>query len=898
MTARLELERPWHSLTPDEALKALDARRRGLSWQEVETRLSAFGPNELPKRKRTPALVVYLRQFKSPLIYLLLVAALVSLFIGEGADAVFIFAVLQVNAVIGAVQEWKAQTSAEALDALVPSRVVVMRDGQRQHLDAAGLVPGDVVDLDSGAGVPADIRLLTAREVKVDESLLTGESVSIDKDAGAVLEAPTPLGDRANMLHAGSTVLHGRATGVVARTGIGTEVGRIAEALISADLPPPPLVQQLARFTRAIGMVIIVAIAVLAVAQFIRGMAVADVFLVAVALAVSAIPEGLPVAITVALAIGTARMARRNVVVRSLPAVEGLGSCTLIASDKTGTLTRNELTVRRIFVPASGEIEVTGEGYVPHGAVLFEGKDIDRAEGSVRERVRRLALSGALCNEASFYAAEDGYHRVGDTVDVALLVFAAKLGYDKSALDDEYLQAGIIPFEPHRRFAASFNRHEDRFLVHVKGAAETVLPMCGGGDAEAVLAESERLSAAGYRVLAVARGEASAKQAAAAAPSALKDLAFLGLVGIIDPVRAEVPEAVARCHSAGVDVRMVTGDHPATALAIARELGIAGVKEEVVTGAALSTLADDPEALDRTVRGARVFARVEPVQKLAIVQALQSAGHDVAVTGDGVNDAPALGAANIGVAMGKEGTDVARGIADLILTDDNFASIVAGVEEGRVAYDNVRKVIYLLVSTGAAEVVLFFLALASGLPLPLFAVQLLWLNLVTNGIQDVALAFEKGEPGVLRRKPRPPRQPIFDRRMIEETVVSGTFIGCVAFLYFSWSLSQGWSEEQARNTLLLLMVLFENVHAFNCRSETRSAFQIPFASNPLLVLGVIAAQGVHIAAMFVPGLNDVLGIQPIGIADWLMVAVVALSLIVVMEAYKRIRAPDREGAGS
>jgi magnesium-transporting ATPase (P-type) len=422
--------------------------------------------------------------------------------------------------------------------------------------------------------------------------------------------------------------------------------------------------------------------------------------------------------------------------------------------------------------------------------------------------------------------------------------------------------------------------------------------MCGGGDAETVLAESERLSAAGYRVLAVARGEASAKQAAAAAPSALKDLAFLGLVGIIDPVRAEVPEAVARCHSAGVDVRMVTGDHPATALAIARELGIAGVKEEVVTGAALSTLADDPEALGRTVRGARVFARVEPVQKLAIVQALQSAGHDVAVTGDGVNDAPALGAANIGVAMGKEGTDVARGIADLILTDDNFASIVAGVEEGRVAYDNVRKVIYLLVSTGAAEVVLFFLALASGLPLPLFAVQLLWLNLVTNGIQDVALAFEKGEPGVLRRKPRPPRQPIFDRRMIEETVVSGTFIGCVAFLYFSWSLSQGWSEEQARNTLLLLMVLFENVHAFNCRSETRSAFQIPFASNPLLVLGVIAAQGVHIAAMFVPGLNDVLGIQPIGIADWLMVAVVALSLIVVMEAYKRIRAPDREGAGS
>ena len=891
MTIEIDVERPWHSLTPDEALEALRVDRDGLAAADVAARRAAFGPNELPRRKPPSALVIYLRQFEGPLIYLLLAAAAVSLLIGEPADAAFIFAVLQINAVIGAVQEWKAQTSAAALAGLVRDRVVVIRAGQRRRVDSAGLVPGDLVQLESGALVPADIRLLGARELKVDESLLTGESISVDKEAQGVLEAGAPLGERFNMLHAASTVLHGRAEGVVTRTGIHTEVGRIAEALITAETPPPPLVQRLIRFTRAIGTVIMVAIVVLAVVQLLRGIPLAEVFFIAVALAVSAIPEGLPVAITVALAIGTARMARRNVVVRLLPAVEGLGACTLIASDKTGTLTRNELTVKRVFIPGIGEIEVTGEGYVPEGAVTYGGESLAGAAARVQDRARRLALSGALCNEASFYAGAEGYSHVGDTVDVALLVLAAKLGYDKAVLQHDFPQTAIIPFESHRRFAASFNSHGARSLVHVKGAAETVVPMCAGVAADALLAEAERMAAAGYRVLAVASGEVAGLHAEAGSPQALEGLDFLGFVGIIDPLRAEVADAVARCRMAGVKVRMVTGDHPATALAIAKELGIAEARDDVITGAELGALADDPEVFDSTVARARVFARVEPVQKLTIVQTLQRAGHFVAVTGDGVNDAPALAAANIGVAMGKEGTEAARGAADLILTDDNFASIVAGIEEGRIAYDNVRKVIYLLISTGAAEVVLFALAIAAGLPLPLFAVQLLWLNLVTNGIQDVALAFEKGEPGVLERRPRPPRQPIFDRRMVEQTIVSGAFIGTVAFLYFSWSLSLGWSEIQARNSLLLLMVLFENVHVFNCRSETRSAFRIPLASNPLLIAAVIAAQGVHIAAMFTPGLRDVLGVAPIAVADWFMIAAVALSLIVVMELYKRLRPP-------
>jgi magnesium-transporting ATPase (P-type) len=411
------------------------------------------------------------------------------------------------------------------------------------------------------------------------------------------------------------------------------------------------------------------------------------------------------------------------------------------------------------------------------------------------------------------------------------------------------------------------------------------------------LVEAERLARAGYRVLASASGPVSAYAAETAAPDALAGLRFLGLFAIIDPVRGEVPDAVRKCAEAGVAVRMVTGDHPETALNIARRLGIADRADEVVTGAELAQVAGLPHLFDARVREARVFARVEPTQKLSIVESLRRAGQVVAVTGDGVNDAPALSVADLGIAMGRDGTDVARAASDLILADDNFASIVAGIEEGRVAYDNIRKVVYLLISTGAAEVVIFFLCLTAGLPIPLFAVQLLWLNLVTNGIQDVALAFEKGEPGVLARRPRPPRQPIMDRRMIAETAVSGAFMGLVAFLYFYWSLSQGGVEHHARNELLLLMVLFENAHAFNCRSETRSVFRVPFAANPFLVLAVIGAEGVHVAAMFIPGLSDVLGIEPVPFLHWLGVAAVAASLILVMEIYKGLTGPRAATGG-
>jgi magnesium-transporting ATPase (P-type) len=862
----------WHAVPAADALRLLDTPRDGLTEAEAAARLRRFGPNELPSPPRDAPWVVFLRQFKSPLIYLLMAAAAVSVAIGEATDALFIAAVLLANATIGAIQEWKAESGAEALNAMIRIRAVAIRDGQRHQLDAADLVPGDMVVLEAGSVVPADLRLLSGQDLRADESLLTGESLPVEKAADAVVAEAAALGDRCSLLFAGTVVAGGRAEAVTVQTGRHTELGRIAQAMARTQAAVPPLVQRLERFSAAIGWLVVAATAVLGTALVAQGAPPAQIFLVAVALAVAAIPEGLPVAITVALSVGSARMARRRVIVRALPAAEALGACTCIASDKTGTLTCNELTIRRLWLPSGISVEVEGEGYDPAGRVLAGPEDLPL--------VARLADSGRLCNEATFRPdGNGGWHRFGDTVDVAFLVLAEKTGHrgGNGAAEE------IVPFDSGRRFAAAFHRVPKGLTAHVKGAVEAILPMCRG-DGAAALAEAERLAASGFRVLAVAAGpvrEASSDH--------LADLEFLGLAALIDPLRPGARDAVARCRRAGVDVRMVTGDHPATALAIAAELGIASPADPVVTGTDLAGLAEDPDAFDEAVAKAKVFARVEPVQKLSIVQSLQRGGHFVAVTGDGVNDAPALRSAHIGVAMGKEGTDVARGAAGLIIADDDFSSIVAGIEEGRIAYDNVRKVVYFLITAGVGEIALFFIAFLAGLPIPLFAAQLLWLNLVTNGIQHVALALEKGEDDILDRSPRPPAQPIFDRRMIEQVALSGLFVGAVAAWFFAWALDRGMPETEARNALLLLMVVFGNVQAFNCRSERRSALaHSPFA-NPFLLVAVPAAHLVHVGAAYLPGLSTVLRIDPLSFDVWATVVPAALGLILVMDLYKWLR---------
>lgn len=753
---------------------------------------------------------------------------------------------------------------------------------------------GDIVLLESGERVPADMRILESHNLEIDESLLSGESIAVIKQADAKLVSATVLGDRINMAFAGSLVNRGRALCVVVATGLATELGGIAESVTAASVVKAPLQERMERFTQRVAIFVGCAALLMALILILRGMSWTDIFLSSVALAVSVIPEGLPVALTVALAIGMRRMARRDVIVRRLIAVEALGSCTYIASDKTGTLTANQLTVRRLALPCQAEWRVTGESDRPDGDIVSDSGELDALELELLEQACRCAV---LANEGFIGHQNGAWTHNGDAVDVALFIMAHKAGFKRPELVDRFPEIDSIPFESERLYSASLNRVEGESRVFVKGAFEKLLDMCDSMllargpqpiDRAAIEDQAHGLAAMGYRVIALASGVTEIGSRQDFNYEHLVDLTMIGLIGLIDPLRPEARPAVAKCRAAGIRVAMVTGDHPVTACAIGRELELLQDDSQVITGSQLKTAGSEAQ-MDQMTRDALVFARVEPTQKLAIVQSLQRNGHYVAVSGDGANDAPALRSAQVGVAMGKNGTDVARETADIIITDDNFESIVDGIEEGRIAYANVRKVIFLLVSTGAAELVLFVMAMITGLPLPLMAVQLLWLNLVTNGIQDIALAFEPGEGGELGRPPRPPQEAILNRIMLERVIISALVIGAVAFGLFKHLLDQGFSVEQARNSTLLLMVLFENVHVFNCRSETLSVLRHNPLRNKLLLGGTLVAQLVHIGAMYTPWLGEVLGASPVTLQQWFTLFMLALSVMVVMELHKWIR---------
>lgn len=881
----------WHALGIKELLTRLEANEHGLSDAEAASRLTRFGPNHLPQKPPTPLWGIVLRQFRSPLIYILALAAIVSATMGDWKDAGFIAGVLVLNAVIGSYQEWKAEQSSHALKKLLQIRASVHRDGEVREVNAEEVVPGDVVWMESGNRVPADIRLLTAHGLESDESLLTGESLPVQKDPAWMGSESTIVADRLNMTYAGSIVTRGRAKGIVVATGTATSVGQLALDALSESGGRPPLLVRMERFTHVIAVAVLVAAASIGtLGVVIGGYTAPEMFMFAVALAVSAIPEGLPVAMTVALAIATTRMAKRGLIVRRLTAVEGLGSCTLIATDKTGTLTCNELTVREVCLPSGQTFHVTGEGFVPSGEVMFDDKTID--PGS-HQPLEWLTRAGVLCNEADLHLSNGTWVWHGDAVDVAFLSFGHKLDWNRESTLDTHPQVNQIPFEPEYQFAASYNHLDDGVSVFIKGAPERVLSMCHESscsefDRTKLETMATQMASRGYRVLALADRKLDHRITSGEVPSAPTELRFLGFVGMIDPLRPGVKNAVRACGEAGVSVSMITGDHGVTALAIARDLGLAADVSQVMTGVELQE--KSPDELSEIIGRIRVFARVAPRQKLEIVDAARKAGHFVAVTGDGVNDAPALRAANIGVAMGKSGTDVAREAGELVISDDNFATIVGGIEEGRVAYDNIRKVIYLLISTGAAELVLMALAVATGTPyLPLLPVQILWLNLVTNGIQDVALAFEPNEGGVLQRHPRSPNERIFNRLMIERTAVAAVVMGIVGFLAFRWFLPDGASEAQvasARNSLLLLMVLFENIHIGNCRSETKSALVMSPLRSPVLLTGAIAAFGIHLAAMHTPFGQMLLDAEPVALEQWGMLFLLALTILPVMEIHK------------
>ncbi len=870
---------------------------QGLTSQQAEARLLTEGENCLPQTKAPGFGMLFLKQFKSPFIYVLLIAAVVSFLLDQPINGLFIFAVLLLNATIGSFQEYSAEKAAVALNALVPQMANVLRNGHSQRINSKALVTDDLVYLASGDKVPADGICLEAQQLTLDESMLTGESLAVLKSEKSEYSPPSETPQISNgcenICYAGTTVIRGRGLIKITATGLNTEIGKISNVISQKDTVKAPLLQRIERFTLQVTFATLIVISLIFIISLVRGEALTHVFFLGVALAVSAIPEGLPAAITVALAIGMRRMARKNVIIRSLLAVESLGSCTFIASDKTGTLTVNDMTVEKIVLPNTNIFEVKKQPTANHFLIGEE------QPAEIQNAIRELCETGALCNEAELYFKDNQWQSSGDQVDIALLNLYKKAGLSPEQRKQIFPVTDQIPYESENAFSASLNRvhnkehneedneEDNQYRLSVKGSVEKLLPITQQTDSQqkAILSQVSGLAGQGYRVLALANKSLLTQPEKL--NNELHSLKFVGLVAIIDPLREEASSAVKQCRDAQIQVAMITGDHPETAHAIASKLGIISDDEKVVHGEEISRLyQSSPEKLSKLVAQSHTFARVKPVEKKIIVEQLQQQGHFVAVTGDGVNDAPALKTAHVGISMGKRGTDVARESSDLILTDDNFASIINGIVEGRVVYANIRKVVFLLISTGAAEILLFILSLLAGLPLPLFPIQLLWLNLVTNGVQDVALAFEPAEGNELKKAPRPPSESIFNKLMIERVVINAIVMGSIAFCLFAFNLYQGMAETEARNLTLLLMVLFENVHALNSRSESLSLFKMSFFGNKLLLLGVLIAQGIHIGAMYSETLGNLLQLTPVSLKQWFNLLSIALILIVVDEAHK------------
>lgn len=885
-------DRTWWASSTDELFARLSTAACGLSSSEAEARLKRYGPNLIGDAERIKPLDILIHQFTSPLIYILLAAMLVTIAIAHYADSIVIGVVLAINAIIGFIQEYRAENSMLALKEMIAPRAVVRRDGERVEIASTNLVPGDIILLESGDVVPADIRIVEETNLRMDETMLTGESLPAVKSADLLPRDPQiALGDRRNMAFMGTGVASGRARGVVVATGSETQMGMIAQEIRATERERTPLQVRMNRFGNVLAFVVVGASALVFIIGIMRGYTIADMFLTSVAVAVSAIPEGLPVVVTVALAVGARRMARRNAVVRRLPAVETLGSCTVILTDKTGTLTENRMTVREV---SSGghSYQVTGGGLDLHGSFVENGATVVPQFGSP---LHMTLLAGLLANEADLRLRPGEPEEVvtqGDPTEVALLVAALKGGLVREDLLDRYPVLHTIPFESDRRFSATIHRDGHDHLVLLKGAPERVIEMCtdmmiDGNrpiDRDSILDEAHRLASRGLRVLAMAcgRGVAAVNAVRTDRP---ESLTFLGLVGMIDPPRAGVVEAIERCHTAGVKVIMVTGDHATTARTIARTMGLSPSGEPVVVTEAEIARMSDGE-FDATLRAATVYARMSPAAKLRITQRLKEMGEIVAVTGDGVNDAPALKSAHIGAAMGRSGTAVAKEAADMVLTDDNFATIHAAVEEGRVAFSNIRNATFFLISSGIGEVLLIICSLAIGLPLPLLPAQILWLNVVTNGIQDVALAFEPGDPDLFRRPPRSPAEGVLNRLLIGRSIITGAVMAAGSLAVFMMELSRGRELGYAQVAALTMMVVFEIVQVGNSRSETMSAFRRHPGSNPILLAGTVVAFALHVGAMYFGPTQELLRLRPLDPDTWGRILFFSLAVLIVAEVHK------------
>lgn len=874
----------YQTMNNEEVLKELNSNINGLDIDEVNKRLVKYGKNELPKKKKDSIVKIFFMEFANSITIIMFVAAILSFIIKEYTDAIAITFIMLVDAIMGTIQEYRANKSAEALSNMIKAKAQVIRNGKEMEIDASELTIGDIVLLQSGVKVSADARILECSNLTIDESILTGESLASHKN-NLVSSKEQSISDSKNMVYAGTSVLTGRATVVITSVGSNTEIGKIATKVINTEDTPSPLTIRMNKFTKQISILIIVVAAIILAVLLSSGTSLNEVFMTVVGLSVSAMPEGLPLALTLALTIGSSRMGKKNVIVKKLNAVESLGSCTVIASDKTGTLTVNEQTAKKVVLPNGSTYDISGIGYNFEGEVTGDKEYLDEVE--------KIGIVGSLNNEAGLTIEDNIVSYYGDSIDIAFLTMGKKLNIDVK----DYDKLASIPYESENKYSAVFFKDKDEIVCSVKGSLETVFEFChtmqdGSNvvplDKEKIYKQNEELARNGYRVIAIA---ASAMKNFEKKDFYEKEdipkLVFLGLVAFIDPIREEVKDSIEQCRTAGIKVVMVTGDHPLTAFSIARDLGLATTLDEVTSGDEIEKeLAKGHESFDKFVNIKKVFTRVTPIQKLEIVEAYKRNGEFVAVTGDGVNDAPAIKSANIGIAMG-DGSDVAKETSNMIIIDDNFMSIVDGIEEGRNAYANIRKVVYMLVSCGLAEVLFFTLSIALKMPIPLLAVQLLWLNLVTDGLQDLALSFEKGEKGVMKQKPRDPKESLFDKLLIQEIVLSGLFIGIIVFSIWVYLLDVVHMDVAlARGYVMALMVFMQNIHVFNCRSEYQSTFKIKLFSNWFVPFAVFSSISLQILIMEVPFLSTLMKTESIPWQHLLLLLTASLPIIVVMELFK------------
>jgi Ca2+-transporting ATPase len=892
---------PFHTLTAGEALDRLATAVRGLTLPQAQERLEGHGPNELAPGKKISPLMIFLRQFGNLLIAILIAATVVSFILGEHLDAYVILAIVLACAVLGFTQEYRAEQAAAALKKLAAPVATVIRDGQEQVLPAREVVPGDLLVLHTGDRVAADGRLLMQVNLKTDEALLTGESTAVTKDTEPVQAPETPVADQKCMVFGGTVVTYGRGRAVVTATGMDTQFGQIARMLTEVTEEHTPLEKRMHVIGRVLSIICLVVALGASLMGVFRGHGWLEMLIWGISLAVAAVPESLPAVVTGALAIGTTRMARRHAIVKRLPAVETMGATTVICTDKTGTLTKNEMTARRLFLDGR-DLEVSGSGYEPRGEIFAAGVPVQADQDPVLELAARIAI---LCNDARLEEEEGAWVVRGDPTEAALLVLGRKAGLDPEQLPAGFPRVAEIPFSSETKRMSTIHQAPEGFLMCVKGAPESLLSRSGkvltrNGEEEMAVKDRDEIAnqAAAMahqalRVLGLAYRRLDTVPDLASGPD--RELVWVGLVGMMDPPRDEAPAAVRQCHLAGIRVIMVTGDHPDTAQAIAREVGLIAPEADnqaVLTGAEVNRMSD-PE-LKEALNEVRVFARVAPEHKLRLVDILKEQGQVVAMTGDGVNDAPALKRADIGVAMGLTGTEVTKETAAMILADDNFASLVAAVEEGRAIFDNIKKYLVFLLSCNLAEIFVLTGAFFVGLPLPLIALQILWVNLTTDGLPALALGVDPKAPDLMARPPRPPREGVFTPTVNGLLAVISLYLTAVLIplfaYYYYWNPDGLGDPEQvlikAQTMVFITLVLAEMVNAFNCRSDYLSLFTVGVWNNRFLVVSVLISLGLMVAVIEIDALARLFHTSPLGWRDWLLASLLALTLLPVVELTK------------